>query len=178
MFTLPTTSKGTAKVEASRGVKINYIRYWSDVFRAPEIEKKQVPVRYDPFDAGVAYAFAGGQWVRCISEHYSNFHGRSEKELLIATTELRRHNQKHTKNLTITAKTIADFLASAEANEALLSQRLRDAETRQIFEVIQGGRTDKNKPVGGEIYEDATPKPESSRIIDENPDTIELYEEF
>lgn len=115
---------------------------------------------------------------RCISEHYSYFRGRSEKELLIATTELRRRNQKHTKNLTITAKTIADFLASAEANEALSSQRLRDAETRQVFEVIQGGRAAKNKPVGGDISEDATPEPEPARIAVENPDTIELYEEF
>ena len=178
MFTLPTTSKGTAKVEPGRGVKINYIRYWSDAFRDPEIEKKQVPVRYDPFDSGGAYAFAGGQWVRCISEHYSYFRGRSEKELLIATAELRRRNQKHTKNLTITAKTIADFLASAEANEALLSQRLRDAETRQVFEVIQGGRVDKNRPVGRDISEHAIPGPEPARIAAGNPETIELYEEF
>lgn len=178
MFTLPTTSKGTAKVEPGRGVKINYIRYWADAFRDPELEKKQVPVRYDPFDAGVAYAFAGGQWVRCISEHYSCFCGRSEKELMIATAELRRRNQKHTKNLTITAKTIADFLASAEANESLLSQRLRDAETRQVFEVIKSGRAVKNKPVGGDISEDTTPGSEPVRIAVKKPDTIELYEEF
>ena len=176
MFTLPTTSKGTAKVEPGRGVKINYIRYWSDAFRDPEIEKKQVPVRYDPFDAGEAYAFAGGQWVRCISEHYSYFRGRSEKELLIATAELRMRNQKHTKNLTITAKTIADFLASAEANEALLSQRLRDAETRQVFEVIRGGRAGKNKLAG--ISQDAPPKPEPVRSAVESSVAIELYEEF
>jgi transposase InsO family protein len=177
MFTLPTTRKGTVKVEPGRGVKINYVRYWSDAFRDPEIEKKQVPVRYDPFDAGVAYAFTGGRWVRCISEHYSHFRGRSEKELLIATAELRRRNQKHTKNLSITARMIADFLASAEANEALLSQRLRDAESRQVFAVIQGGRAEK-KPVGAGIPEDAPPKPEPRRIAVESSVFVELYEEF
>lgn len=177
MFTLPTTSKGTAKVEPGRGVKINYVRYWSDAFRDPEIEKKQVPVRYDPFDAGVAYVFAGGQWVRCISEHHSYFRGRSEKELLIATAELRRRNQKHAGNLSVTARMIADFLASAEANEELLSQRLRDAESRQMYAVIQGGRA-KKRPVDGGISEDAPPKPEPVRIALESSVAVELYEEF
>ena len=48
IFTLPTTTKGTAQVSPGRGVKINYIYYWSDAFRNPEIERQQVAVRYDP----------------------------------------------------------------------------------------------------------------------------------
>jgi len=55
--TLPATPKGTAIVASGRGVKIHHIYYWSDRFREPGIENEPVPVRYDPFDAGAAYAF-------------------------------------------------------------------------------------------------------------------------
>jgi len=69
MLTLPTTRRGTAKLQPGRGVKLHYLYYWSDAFVDPEAEGTQVPVRYDPFDAGVAYAFVKKRWVRCISEH-------------------------------------------------------------------------------------------------------------
>ena len=44
-FSLPTTPKGTAQVEPGRGVKINYVYYWSDEFRPAPMEHTQVPVR-------------------------------------------------------------------------------------------------------------------------------------
>jgi hypothetical protein len=65
MLTLPTTYKGTAKLQAGRGVKLHYLYYWSDAFLDPEAEGTQLPVRYDPFDAGIAYAFVKKRWVRC-----------------------------------------------------------------------------------------------------------------
>jgi putative transposase len=65
MATLPTTPKGTAKVMPGRGVMINHIYYWSSSFQVPGVENQQVPIRYDPFDAGTAYAFIEGRWVRC-----------------------------------------------------------------------------------------------------------------
>jgi hypothetical protein len=82
IFTLPSTPKGTAKVQPSRGVKINYLYYWStdDSFLRPEIEGTNVPIRYDPFDLGTAYAYVKDHWVRCISEYYKSFHERSERE--------------------------------------------------------------------------------------------------
>jgi putative transposase len=61
MCTLPSTPKGTAKVRPGCGVKINHIYYWADAFRDPGIEGQQVPVRYEPFDVGQAYAFVRHQ---------------------------------------------------------------------------------------------------------------------
>ncbi|MGL4621957.1 MAG: Mu transposase C-terminal domain-containing protein, partial [Chroococcidiopsis sp.] len=68
IFTLPSTPKGTTKVQPKIGVKINYLYYWStdDSFLNPNIEGTSVPVRYDPFDVGTAYAYINGCWVRCI----------------------------------------------------------------------------------------------------------------
>ncbi len=133
MLTLPTTRKGTAKVMPHLGVKINALCYWSDALLDPEVEKTQVPVRYDPFDAGIAYAFIKGRWVYCLSEHYAIFAGRSEREIQLATTELRKRNQLHGQQFTITARKLADFLTSLEAEELLLEQRLQDAEAREIL---------------------------------------------
>lgn len=125
IFTLPTTPKGTVKVVPNQGIKINHIYYWHNSFRNPEIEKTQVPARYDPYDAGTAYAYVKGQWVCCISQHYSSFHGRSEREIMIASEELRKQHKNHSKQFTVTAKALAEFLAGAEAQEVVLLQRLR-----------------------------------------------------
>jgi hypothetical protein len=132
MWTLPTTPKGTAKVAPGRGVKINHIYYWAEALRDPMLEHRQVGVRYDPFNAGVAYVFAGGRWVQCHSEYYLALRGRSEKEVTLASTELRRRHQCHSHGFEITAKKLAEFLASVDSEEALLLQRQRDRESRNI----------------------------------------------
>jgi hypothetical protein len=130
IWTLPTTRRGTAMVHATTGVKINTIWYWADVFRQPAVERTRVPVRYDPFDAGVAYAYVQGQWVRCISEHYAQFQGRSEREIHLASAELRKRRQRHAHQSRLTAGHLASFLTSLEAEEVLADQRRRDAERR------------------------------------------------
>ncbi|MEB2363143.1 MAG: DDE-type integrase/transposase/recombinase [Bryobacterales bacterium] len=127
VLTLPTTPRGTAKVVPGKGIQINYLYYWSDLFRDPEVEKTIIPVRYDPFDAGTAHAFLKGQWIECHSEHYTVFRGRSEKEIRLASQEIRRIRQCHSQQFTITAAKLAEFLGSVEAEEVLLKQRLLDA---------------------------------------------------
>ncbi len=138
MLTLPTTQKGSAKLRPGRGIKVNYLYYWSDAFLDPDAEGTQVPVRYDPFDAGVAYAFIRKRWVRCISEHHARFAGRSEREIQLASAELRRRQQRHNQQFRVTARQLADFLASVEGEEVVLEQRLRDAEARTTLEPLVG----------------------------------------
>ena len=132
LSTLPTTRKGTVRVCPGRGVKVHHIYYWSDAFRDPELERKQIAIRYDPFDAGIAYAFVRGQWVQCHSEYHAVLRGRSEKEVMLATKELRRRCQLHSAQRSITAHRLAGFLRSVEAEEALMTQRLRDRESHSI----------------------------------------------
>ncbi|HZM11426.1 MAG TPA: DDE-type integrase/transposase/recombinase [Candidatus Limnocylindrales bacterium] len=132
MLTLPTTAKGTAKVMPSRGVKINHICYWCEAFRDPEVQCASVPVRYDPFDAGMAYAFVRKQWLQCHSEYYAVLKGRSEREIMLATNELHQRRRNHSAAFTVTARQLAEFLQSVEAEEKLLTQRLSDLESRDI----------------------------------------------
>src|SRR5438093_107584 len=126
--TLPATPRGTAVVACGRGVKINHIYYWSDRFREPGIENERIPVRYDPFDAGTAYTFVANQWVVCRSEHFAAFQGRSEKEVMIASREIQKRRQEHSRRGGVTARRLADFLVAVESDEVLLQQRLRDRE--------------------------------------------------
>jgi hypothetical protein len=132
MMTLPTTAKGTALVNIGKGVKINHLHYWAPVFRDPAVERTKVPVRYDPYDAGTAFAYVGSRWVACYSEHFSLFHGRSEREMMIAAAELHKQYRDHSRQFKLTARRLADFVASAESEESLLVQRLQDAAARRI----------------------------------------------
>ena len=91
-----------------------------------------MPVRYDPYDAGTAYAYVGNHWISCYSEHFSSFRGRSEREMMIAAAELRKRSQDHSREFKVTARRLADFVASVEAEESLLIQRLQDAAARRI----------------------------------------------
>jgi putative transposase len=90
-------------------------------------------VRFDPFDAGIAYAFVKGRWLRCISEHYARFAGRSAREIQLATAALRRRHQRHGQQFSMSARKLAEFLVSLEAEEVLLEQRLRDTALREVL---------------------------------------------
>lgn len=126
LLTLPTTKSGKAKVQANQGVKINYKYYWCKEFRDTQIVNTSVSVRYDPFNSGIAYAYVRGIWVECISEYYALFQGRSEKEIELASAELRKRHKNYSSNYKIRARHLGEFIASAEAQEALLKQQLCD----------------------------------------------------
>jgi putative transposase len=138
MASSPSTRKGTAKVERSRGIKIHGIYYSALQLRSSEVEGTEVEVRYDPFDIGIAYAFVKNKWIRCVSQYHTFLQGHSEKELMLASKEIRRQNQLHTKNRTVTARRLADFLNSASEHEAIRQQRIRDLEAKTILEAIAG----------------------------------------
>ena len=180
ILTLPTTSEGKAKVQAGRGVKINSIYYWSNSFRDPEIENTSVHIRYDPFNIGIAYAFVRGQWVQCISQYYAEFQGRSEKELKLASIELRKRSSNHTQQSKVSAKNLAEFLASIEAQEALLEQRSYDAEVKEVFRVIEGGKATTSRDEQPKVIQVSFENTDTQVAEDEAlvPETLVVYEEF
>lgn len=184
ILTLPTTSSGKAQIQQSRGVKINSIYYWSNLFRNPEIENTSIPIRYDPFNIGIAYAFVQGQWVECISQYYSEFQGHSEKELKLATSELRKLQSKNNKQSQISAKKLAEFLSSLEAEEILLEQRLHDTEASDVLRVINGGKSEPSKITHQsehKTFKPVFPLNQPSQEISEqvlSSDSLVVYDEF
>lgn len=137
IMTLPATYHETATVSPGKGVRLNYLYYWAEAFRDPLVEGTRVPVRYDPHDVGVAYAFVRKQWTRCTSEHYRIFRGHSAEELLLAAAELHQRQRKTAQESSITARRLANFLKSIEAEEILLSQRLRDTAVKRSLDVME-----------------------------------------
>lgn len=170
--TMPTTKKGTARVQRSRGVKISY-----DYFDAPEFDDEEVigtevPVRYDPFDAGTARAYVKGKWVVCTSKHKAILAGRSQRQIAMVTAELRKRNQNHARNY-INDTRIAQFIKSAEGDELLLLQQAKERETRRALALIQGEYTldsaenqgsNESEPANASGYVDGT-KSSSDKIV-------------
>jgi len=134
--TCPSTRKESAKVQPGSGIKVNHVYYWNNDFRNPEVVKTSVPVRYDPFDIGVAYAYVQGHWIVCRSLYHSVLEGHTEKELLIVTQEIRRRAKRDQTRATVSAARLAAFIADAHAHEEVLMQRLRDLEGKKVLEII------------------------------------------
>jgi hypothetical protein len=179
MLTLPTTNRGSARVTPGRGVKINYIYYWCEAFRDASVEGGEVPVRYDPYDAGRAYAYVRNYWHQCHSEHYLKFQQRTERELMIAAAELRRRHQQQGKRLTITAQRLGNFLSSVEAQEATLQQRLRDAEARRSRQNPSPKATlIRQTQSGAEEVSERSISDHGIPIRTYDPSELEIYEEY
>jgi hypothetical protein len=81
---------------------------------------------------GAAFAYVDRQWVECHSEYYPLLHGHSEREVHLASEELRKRRMNHSVRFGITARKLADFLESVEVEEAILIQRLSDLEARSL----------------------------------------------
>lgn len=128
---LPSTPKGTAKIDPSRGVKIGYIYYWCPAFRNPKLARADVPVRYDPNDKSVAMVWLKDHWEPCQSEYATIFQGRTEKEIELVTQEITAQNKRSGQRRAINATLIAKHLKTAHATEKRLQQRLRDQENHQ-----------------------------------------------
>lgn len=184
-WTLPTTRKGNAKVWPGRGVKINNFYYWSEAFRRPDVEGKQVSVRYDPFDIGSGLAYVRGEWVECYSEYYSVFRGRSEREVMLATAELRRRSTRHSQRFSITAARLAHFLESVESEEVLLRQRTADREARNVLKLINNetvtpGQSQTAPNIPAAAMSAHRMQPPQARSLGETSATeeLEVYGEF
>jgi putative transposase len=128
----PSTRSGHVRIDAQRGVLVNGFRYWSDVFRGPGLNKKDVDVRFDPFDMGVAWVFVRGSWMECHSQYYSQMKGKTLKQVQIAT-ELYRRTQSlsGSRRRSLTPLIIATMLNAARREEEIRRQQLFEVESQR-----------------------------------------------
>jgi putative transposase len=189
ILTLPTTPRGSAKVEPGRGVKIHGIYYWSDDFRNPAVEDKRVPVRYDPLNVGIAYAYVKGelangelvkgQWVKCLSEYHFTLQGKSLKEIMLASAMIKKEGQIISSNFTVSAKKIADFYLKNRhmEDEKIMMQRVKDsAKTKKTK---GNGDGNGSKPVTAKADLDVKkPSPKKITPAYQSADEIASYGEY
>lgn len=179
ILTLPSTQKGTAKVIAGRGVKINNSYYWHADFY--QVEGSQVPVRYDPFDLSLAYAYVKLRWVKCQTwSRDGTLKNRTERELQIAVAEFRARNRNHSRNY-LSSTSMAELIASAEETEALLMQRRQDAQNRAVLNLIEGahpgdsGKVQQRPEESDQVQADST---EEQRPPNKPKAKRQTYEEY
>lgn len=125
--TCPSTKKGTARI-TQHGVKINYLNYRGPVLNLPGLRGKDVPVRYEPFNKGIAYAFVNDAWQELHSEYFATFSRFTERAIQLASRHYHLLNKQGSKASRLNAERLAMFLRSVEDEEWLLQQMRRDAE--------------------------------------------------
>src|SRR5260370_1386043 len=76
ILTCPTTRTRFVKLDAARGIVVNGLRYYHPLMRSSKDAGKQVEVRYEPFNMGIAYAFVDGQWLTCTADAFLQVQGR------------------------------------------------------------------------------------------------------
>lgn len=139
MQTRPTTRTGVAKIYPARGITVNGLQYWHERMQAGDIAGLSVPVRFEPYDMGVAYAYIDGQWLECIADTFAQVHGRSEKEWNLILDEWREQQRQHTrKRTTLNGPLLAQFLQRLEQEEELSLQHQRDYEEQVLRQAILG----------------------------------------
>lgn len=156
IMTLPAIKTGDAKVDSQRGVKVRYLYYHCEEFTYPDVANSRVGVKYDPWDSGIVYAYVRNKWVKCYSQFYSVFKGRSVSEILIASEELTKRNSNHGAKSEILAEELGEFILKAEATEKMLQQRSHDSELQPVLTVINGGvdKLDEAKEQENECYQE------------------------
>ena len=135
--TRPSTRTGVVKIHQSRGITVNSLQYWHECMRSPTVFGQTVPVRYEPYNMGFAYAYIDGQWIECIADTFVQVHGRSEHEWNLILEEWREHQRQHNlKRVTLNGPRLAEFLRELEKDEAWLLQRQRDLEEQPQREAL------------------------------------------
>jgi len=136
-----TTRTGSAKVDQSRGIVVNGLRYWNPLMRSPLVAQSSVAVRYEPFDMSVVYAFIGDQWLECVADQILCVQGRSEREWNLLLDEWREQQRQHgQKRVNVNGPLLARFLEEVAMEEEVLLQQQRDLEGHSIREAIVGQR--------------------------------------
>lgn len=130
MFTHPTTSKGTAKIQPGRGIKILHHYFWSPAFVRPGVEGTTVDVRYDALDMSKAWARVKGQWVTCQAA--TSFAGRSVWEIQQATEEIRQQDRM-ARTSGVSERQLREWLLQLRASDELAQQRQKDRELRNVL---------------------------------------------
>ena len=103
--------------------------------------------------------------------------------MMIAAAELRKRSQDHSREFQLTARRLADFVASVEAEESLLIQRLQDAAARKIHLVKDGSASQPWRDIAFPSDRESLPQPEAVALepvvtaVAFTPPT-ELYEEY
>lgn len=132
--TLPSTPKGTVKIQDAGSFQVNSIDYYS-----PDLvmhARSELEVKYDPFDASRAYVMTNGGWVEGTSTFAGLLAGRSIKEIEAISLEINELCSRTGLRGKEKASLLGDFITSIREREGELVidvQAARDREQRAAY---------------------------------------------
>lgn len=141
ILTMPTNKSGFAKVHNQKGVHLNYLDYWCKEFASIKLHGELVPVRFDPDNIAIAYAFVDGEWRQCISRNAYVFLQSSVSSIKAAAKELLQRNSKHAKGRQVTARQVADFMEKIAEREDTLLEGARQRASMNALNILSGKGT-------------------------------------
>ena len=135
MRTLPSTPKGTATVDASRGVTVNNERYRCAAFGLPGVRRTAgrrtaVRVVYDPMDARHIYAYVKGQWHECLSRRLAWLGAFSTDELAAMSEREKAQPRAFERSRAASDREQGVFLLEIRATEEGLKRQRRGIANR------------------------------------------------
>lgn len=131
----PAEPEGTRKIDRQRGVKINHLWHWTDVFKTTHLSGRSVPVRVDPWDARVCYVLVNREWHQCVSKLANQLRGLTRRELESYFEEMTKRAGVRKQDLT--PERLAEW--TRVLDKTAFDTRLRDelAETRLIYDALK-----------------------------------------
>jgi transposase InsO family protein len=171
VMTLPTTAKGTAKNIQGKGVRINNEYYYDLVLNERQLLEKELPIKFDPYDDTVAWVYALGKWIKCLSQEHYQVRGLTETELRIRTAEKAQRATAFSRSLGDRAEDLARGAMEDKKRESELVEQLALVRAKQHADAeIRGqidGLRDDHEPIsarsGGETDQNiAHPAPMAS----------------
>lgn len=136
ILTMPTNKSGFAKVDAQKGIHLNYLDYWCKEFAPAKLHGELVAVRYDPDDISIAYAYVDGDWRQCISRNAYVFLQSSVSSVKSAAKELLRRSSNHAKGRQITARKVAEFMQKIAEDEDTLLEGARQRASMNALRIL------------------------------------------
>jgi putative transposase len=174
VLTMPTNKSGLAKVHNQKGMHLNYLDYWCKEFATPKLHGEMVPVRFDPDNISIAYAFVSGEWRQCMSRNAYVFLQSSVSSVKAAAKELLARNSKHAKGRQVTARQVAEFMKEIAEREDTLLEGARQRASMAALHILAGnGEGQAPKPA-------TPPKPNnvaqfpSGKLLEENTLSLPL----
>ncbi len=134
--TMPTSDKGTAKIQRDGSFKVNR----SDYFSASLVNYvgQQLAVRYDPFDLSRACVMGKSGWIEGRSMYHSELVGRTEKEIAAISLEIDAINKRTGIREKDRAATLGTYLAQLRGREVSLALEVQQARSRELRAADQG----------------------------------------
>ena len=133
LLPIPRRSRGLAKVQKRVGVQIGYYRYWNNLFNDPQLEGKFIPVRYDPLNRVIAYAWIRGRWHICTCRELEQLLASGGVGLQCLSAAIGYMRGKHGRSYNERVVALADFVRSHVATKDFGIELARRAATDALF---------------------------------------------